>query len=285
MGLHAHARRAARAAVGDGRDDRGRARAGGSRGGSPGRRRIRRLGWPPPSAPARRAASRWWSPGAARPSTPRWRVAAILREGVARSRPGRSRAGRGPGVRAVARPAGGRRSSIGHQPRGRRRPRRSPRWRPSRAAGARTALITGSAASPAAAAADVVRRDGRDGPQLVPHGGLRVADRRRGGGRLVARRRSGGSGRSRAASWPTGSRRRTPPARAARAPTRSIAATIAGATHLLVVGTGADRITARELALKVEEASWVPVGGPRPRDVPPRPPAGDRRPRPRWCWC
>ena len=29
-------------------------------------------------------------------------------------------------------------------------------------------------------------------------------------------------------------------------------------THLLVVGTGADRVTARELALKVEEAAWLP---------------------------
>ena len=42
-------------------------------------------------------------------------------------------------------------------------------------------------------------------------------------------------------------------------PDEAIAATIAGATHVLVVGTGADRIAAREIALKIEEASWVPA--------------------------
>ena len=55
-------------------------------------------------------------------------VAAILREGVARSRPGRSRAGRGPGVRAVARPAGGGARGRASATKGRRR-RPSPRWR------------------------------------------------------------------------------------------------------------------------------------------------------------
>jgi glucosamine--fructose-6-phosphate aminotransferase (isomerizing) len=37
-----------------------------------------------------------------------------------------------------------------------------------------------------------------------------------------------------------------------------IAATIADANTLLVIGSGADRPAARELALKVEEASWLP---------------------------
>lgn len=37
-----------------------------------------------------------------------------------------------------------------------------------------------------------------------------------------------------------------------------IGAAIAAADHLLVVASGADRITARELVLKVEEAAWVP---------------------------
>ncbi len=38
-------------------------------------------------------------------------------------------------------------------------------------------------------------------------------------------------------------------------PDESIAATIAAAPHLLVIGSGVDRIAARELTLKVEEAS------------------------------
>jgi fructoselysine-6-P-deglycase FrlB-like protein len=37
-----------------------------------------------------------------------------------------------------------------------------------------------------------------------------------------------------------------------------IAATLGGATHLLVIASGADRPAGRELALKVEEASWLP---------------------------
>jgi len=38
----------------------------------------------------------------------------------------------------------------------------------------------------------------------------------------------------------------------------SIGSAIADARHLLVVGSGADRVSARELTLKIEEASWVP---------------------------
>jgi glucosamine--fructose-6-phosphate aminotransferase (isomerizing) len=41
-------------------------------------------------------------------------------------------------------------------------------------------------------------------------------------------------------------------------PDAAIGAGIAGAEHLLVVASGVDRITARELVLKVEEAAWVP---------------------------
>ena len=92
----------------------------------------------------------------------------------------------------------------------------------------------------------------------MSHGRLPLADRRRGGGRLGTRG-SAGPGRERSgrassqgieaahAAGPGGSR-----------PDQVIAATVAAATHLLVVGTGADRVTARELALKVEEAAWVP---------------------------
>jgi fructoselysine-6-P-deglycase FrlB-like protein len=41
-------------------------------------------------------------------------------------------------------------------------------------------------------------------------------------------------------------------------PDAAIGAGIASAQHLLVVASGTDRITARELVLKVEEAAWVP---------------------------
>jgi fructoselysine-6-P-deglycase FrlB-like protein len=38
----------------------------------------------------------------------------------------------------------------------------------------------------------------------------------------------------------------------------AVGATIAGARHLVVVASGVDRVSARELTLKVEEAAWVP---------------------------
>ena len=41
-------------------------------------------------------------------------------------------------------------------------------------------------------------------------------------------------------------------------PDQQLGGTIAAARHLIVVGSGADRTTARELTLKVEEASYVP---------------------------
>ncbi|MEO5964349.1 MAG: hypothetical protein ABIR11_02695, partial [Candidatus Limnocylindrales bacterium] len=41
-------------------------------------------------------------------------------------------------------------------------------------------------------------------------------------------------------------------------PASAIARVVGAARHLLVVGSGADRVTARELTLKVEEAAWVP---------------------------
>lgn len=37
-----------------------------------------------------------------------------------------------------------------------------------------------------------------------------------------------------------------------------IAGRLAGSAHLLVIGSGADRVTGRELALKLEEATWLP---------------------------
>ena len=211
-------------------------------------------------------------------------VAAILRDAWRAAGLRRARAGRGPGVRAGAGSAGGRRSSSGISHEGgddgddRRDGRGAGR-------GARTALITGSAASPAAAAADVVARDGRDGPQLVPHGGLRVADRRRGGGRrralaggsAAAGRRSGArvaDGIEAAhAPRPDGSR----PRRGHRGDDRRRDAP-ARRRHR--------RRPGHRARARAQGRGGVvgPVGGARPRDVPPRPPARRRAPRPRWCW-
>ena len=128
----------------------------------------------------------------------------------------------------------------------------------SRAAGARTALITGSAASPAAAGADVVvatvemdrswcHTVGYVSPIVVA---AVAASFLTGGSAAPAglgRRIAGGIEAAHAA------------VAAGRRPDEAIAATIAGATHVLLVGTGSDRIAARELALKLEEASWVPA--------------------------
>ena len=128
----------------------------------------------------------------------------------------------------------------------------------ARAAGAETALLTGSAASPAAdGAGPVLATVEMDRSWCHTVGYVSpivaatvtadaLADR---GGRwhgLGDRVRAGieaahGSGAD-------GSR-----------PDESIAATIAAAAQVLVIGTGVDRIAARELALKLEEASWVPA--------------------------
>ena len=52
------------------------------------------------------------------------------------------------------------------------------------------------------------------------------------------------------------------------------------AAHLLVVASGADRPAGRELVAQGRGGGLAAVRVPRPRDVPPRPPAGDRRGRP-----
>ncbi|HEY2888335.1 MAG TPA: SIS domain-containing protein [Candidatus Limnocylindrales bacterium] len=126
-----------------------------------------------------------------------------------------------------------------------------------RTGGASVALITGSAASPAAAGSDVtlatVEMDrgwchtvGYLSPIVAASVvGSALAGTSPGAGALGARVRQGIE--SAHAAGPDGAR-----------PDETIGATIAAATHLLVIGTGADRITARELALKVEEAAWVP---------------------------
>ena len=126
-----------------------------------------------------------------------------------------------------------------------------------RAHGASTALITGSAASPAAAGADVtlatVEMDrgwchtvGYLSPIVAAAAAASALAGRPVQAPALGARVLQGIEAAHAAG-PGGSR-----------PDQTIAATVAAATHLLVVGTGADRVTARELALKVEEAAWVP---------------------------
>jgi fructoselysine-6-P-deglycase FrlB-like protein len=129
--------------------------------------------------------------------------------------------------------------------------------RAARAGGARTALLTGSAESPAAAAADIVLATvemdrswchtvGYVSPMIA---GLVVAN-------LVAGGPAGGDGvgarlrdgiEAAHAPRPDGTR-----------PDEVLAATMTGAAQLLILGSGTDRVTARELALKVEEATWLP---------------------------
>ena len=126
----------------------------------------------------------------------------------------------------------------------------------ARVAGVRTAVITGSAGSPAGQAAEVpiatVELDrswchtiGYTSP-IVAAGVV--------AGLLAGSPVNGGPVRSRllagieAAHAPgTGGR-----------PDGRIGQTVGDARQLLVVGSGADRTTARELTLKVEEAAWIP---------------------------
>src|SRR5262249_7091496 len=44
-----------------------------------------------------------------------------------------------------------------------------------------------------------------------------------------------------------------------RDPAAAVAGALAGCAHLIIVGSGADRIAARELTLKIEEASHIPT--------------------------
>jgi fructoselysine-6-P-deglycase FrlB-like protein len=127
----------------------------------------------------------------------------------------------------------------------------------ARAAGALTALLTGSQRSPAADGASPVMATvemDRSWCHTVGYISPIVAA-------TVAAEILGGGGRATG----FGSRLLAGIEAAHRAdaegsrPDEAIAATIAGAGHVLVIGTGVDRIAARELALKIEEASWVPA--------------------------
>ncbi len=129
--------------------------------------------------------------------------------------------------------------------------------RAARAGGARTALITASAGAPAAAAADIVlatvemdRSWCHTVGYVSPLAAATITTGILAGGtpnpdRLRDRTAQGIEAAHRAD--PDGTR-----------PDERIGSAVAGASHLLVVGSGVDRVTARELALKVEEAAYVP---------------------------
>jgi glutamine---fructose-6-phosphate transaminase (isomerizing) len=129
--------------------------------------------------------------------------------------------------------------------------------REARAKGATTALITASAGAPAAAEADVVIATGElDGSWCHTVGyvsplvaGLATAGTMAGGtpdpSRPGARLAAGIEAAHAADADDT-------------RPDATIGRAIAAARHLLVVASGVDRVTARELVLKVEEAAYVP---------------------------
>ena len=129
--------------------------------------------------------------------------------------------------------------------------------RASRAAGARTALLTASAGAPAAAVADLVAATvemdrswchtvGYVSPMIVAATvGVVLAGSAPRPTSVGVRLRQGIE-----AAWAAGSD--------GSRPAEAIARVVAGASQLLVVASGVDRITARELVLKVEEAAWLP---------------------------
>lgn len=125
----------------------------------------------------------------------------------------------------------------------------------SAAAGARVALITGSAGSPAGRAVAV------SAPELVvatiemDHGwchtvgylsplvaGAAIADQ------LAGRTTDGGAVRDLLASGASDE-----------TAAETIAGVLAGARTIITIASGADRPAARELALKIEEAAWLPT--------------------------
>jgi glucosamine--fructose-6-phosphate aminotransferase (isomerizing) len=128
----------------------------------------------------------------------------------------------------------------------------------ARANGVRTALVTAGAGTPASAAADMVLDTvelDRSWCHTVAYvspmtAALASTGFLAGGipnpGRPATRIREGIEAAHAAAA--DGSR-----------PDRSIGTTVGAAEQLLVVASGVDGVTARELALKVEEAAWLPA--------------------------
>ena len=126
----------------------------------------------------------------------------------------------------------------------------------ARAAGARTALLTASAGAPAAAAADIVLATvemdrswchtvGYVSPMAAAvAAGAALAGTEPDGEGLASRLRAGIE-----AAWRGGENDR---------PATTIGRALGEASHVLVVASGLDRTSARELVLKIEEAAWVP---------------------------
>ena len=134
--------------------------------------------------------------------------------------------------------------------RGRRPPPRTRRSRPPVTPGGRPRSSRSAGDRRPVPSASIVGRDRRARPGLVPHGRLPESDPRRGRGRGASVRSAGGRSRDRAAAGGRRPGRRRAPRRSHRtSPTRD---------HLIVIASGADRPAARELVLKVEEASWLP---------------------------
>jgi glutamine---fructose-6-phosphate transaminase (isomerizing) len=125
----------------------------------------------------------------------------------------------------------------------------------ARAAGARTALLTASAGAPAAASAEIVLATvemdrswchtvGYVSPLAAAVAvGAALTGAEPDGSAVAYRLRAGIE-----AAWRGGDGR----------PASTIGRALAEAAHVLVVASGVDRTTARELVLKIEEASWVP---------------------------
>ena len=125
----------------------------------------------------------------------------------------------------------------------------------ARAAGARTALLTASAGAPAAASAEIVLATiemDRSWCHTVGYvsplaaavaASAAVAGTEPDGPAVADSLRAGIE-----AAWRGGDDR----------PASTIGRALAEAAHVLVVASGVDRTTARELVLKIEEASWVP---------------------------
>lgn len=120
----------------------------------------------------------------------------------------------------------------------------------SRAAGARTALVTASRRSPGGAVADIVVETGElDQSWCHTIGYLSPLLAAAQVGALVSKQAIDADVVIELLAFGT---RDTVGA-------ERIAAELAGATTLLVIASGADRPAGRELALKVEEASWLPT--------------------------
>jgi len=121
--------------------------------------------------------------------------------------------------------------------------------RASREAGSRTALITVTRRSPGAALADlVVETEELDQGWCHTVGYLSPLVAATAVGSHLSGRPIGPSAMARLIADGAG---RGPVA-------AGIGATLAGAAHLIVIASGADRTAGRELVLKIEEGSWIP---------------------------